>query len=83
MGLYNDSGQVVHTHLPRRRLPSLLYGVVKPRIPLLLSRGNGVANRRGSNYYCEWHGRLLVVGVVNVMGASLREPWAKFTDSVT
>jgi len=26
----NDSGQVVHTHLPRRRQSSLLYGVVKP-----------------------------------------------------
>jgi len=29
------------------------------------------------------NGMVLVVGVVNVMGASLREPWAKFTDSVT
>jgi len=27
--LRNDSGQVVHTHLPRRRQSSLLYGVVK------------------------------------------------------
>jgi len=27
--LRNDSGQVVHTHVPRRRLSSLLYEVVK------------------------------------------------------
>ena len=26
----NDSGQVSHTHLPRRRQSSLLYGIVKP-----------------------------------------------------
>ena len=29
--LRNDSGQVVHTHVPRRRQSSLLYGVVKQR----------------------------------------------------
>ena len=29
MWLRNDSGQVVRTHVPRRRLSSLLYEVVK------------------------------------------------------
>jgi len=30
--VHNDSGQVVHNHVPRRRQSSLLYGVVKPTL---------------------------------------------------
>ena len=36
--LRNDSGQVVHTHVPRRRQSSLLYGVVKQRTVIVYGR---------------------------------------------
>ena len=46
---YNDSGQVVHTRVPRRRQSSLPYGVVKESaIPLPLRLVRVVIRRCGS-----------------------------------